>query len=344
MPNIPLLDRYLQFTANFLPTRGRQDILAELRANLQSEMDDRAESLGRPLTEDEIALLLKQHGHPMIVATRYLPQQFLIGPTWIASYWFTLKISLAVAATFTLAASLLSVLLDRASVGSLLAHWLGFANTALTVFAWVTLSFILLDFCVRKYGPTPAHEITNWDPRKLPAVTLSGSPVSRQKPVSDFIGALVGLLILVAFARHWSSFVPANILQTLRFSHAWRPFYEICLATAFVRLIATFTRLLRPDWKILQPLSNIMIYIGSFAAFQQMFVNGPWIMLQPGQQYLPALGIANTIIFWCVTGGLVFNAIALIVEIWRSVKLFRNSHSDGSGDNGNSAASTPLSC
>ncbi len=342
MSNNPLLDRYLQFTANFLPTRGREDILAELRANLQSEMDDRAESLGRPLTEDEIAAILKQHGHPMAVATRYLPQQFLIGPTWIASYWFTLKISLAAAATFTLVASLFSVFLDRASAASLLAHWLGFANTALLVFAWVTLSFTVLDYCVRKYGPSSGAS-AKWDPRKLPALTLSGSGMSRQKPISDFIGALIGLLILVAFAQHWRTFVPPSILETLRFSHAWRLFYEICLATAFVRLIATFTLLLRPDWKILRPLSNIIIYLASLAAFQLMFVSGPWIMLQPGAKYLPALGIANNLIFWCAAGGLIFNAVALIVEIWRSIKLFRNSPGNRNGDNG-SAASTPVSC
>ena len=66
-----LLDRYLTAVKFWLPQKHREDIADELTANLQSEIDDRAAELGRPLNDDEVAALLKQHGSPILVASRY---------------------------------------------------------------------------------------------------------------------------------------------------------------------------------------------------------------------------------------------------------------------------------
>jgi hypothetical protein len=50
-----LLARYLQAIGDHLPAATRADVLAELRANLQAQLDDRAEELNRPFTESEVA-------------------------------------------------------------------------------------------------------------------------------------------------------------------------------------------------------------------------------------------------------------------------------------------------
>lgn len=46
-----LLNRYLQAVKVFLPHRQQDDILRELSENLMAQMEDRAETLGRPLTD-----------------------------------------------------------------------------------------------------------------------------------------------------------------------------------------------------------------------------------------------------------------------------------------------------
>src|ERR1700727_1880270 len=86
-----LLERYLQAVGQYLPAKGKMDTLAELRENLLAQMEGREEELGRPLTQGEVADVLERHGHPVLVAARYLPQQHLIGPQWFPIYWFTLK-------------------------------------------------------------------------------------------------------------------------------------------------------------------------------------------------------------------------------------------------------------
>src|SRR5574340_745500 len=91
-----LLDRYLQSVRTYLPKSQQDDILKELSENLRAQIEDQESGLGRALTEDELADLLKKHGHPLFVATRYRQSRHLIGPTLFPFYWFAVKIILAV--------------------------------------------------------------------------------------------------------------------------------------------------------------------------------------------------------------------------------------------------------
>ncbi|HEY1901143.1 MAG TPA: hypothetical protein VGG56_01855 [Terracidiphilus sp.] len=47
------LDRYLEAVKKHLPWQRQDDILAELRANLESQLEEKEEALGRPLTQAE---------------------------------------------------------------------------------------------------------------------------------------------------------------------------------------------------------------------------------------------------------------------------------------------------
>src|SRR3569833_2490013 len=75
-----LLDRYLQAVRKYLPLRRQDDIIAELRANMESQIEDRDSEVGRPLAQGEFEDFLRKMGHPMVVATRYQPQQYHVGP------------------------------------------------------------------------------------------------------------------------------------------------------------------------------------------------------------------------------------------------------------------------
>ena len=66
-----LLERYLQAVRFFLPSRQQDDIVRELSENLALRDGGSSETLGRQLTEDEQADILRRHGHPMLVAARY---------------------------------------------------------------------------------------------------------------------------------------------------------------------------------------------------------------------------------------------------------------------------------
>src|SRR5688572_11302893 len=90
----PLIDRYLQNVRLSLPSARRDDIVRELAEDIRSQVADREEELGRPLTDAEQDALLEQFGHPLALATRYGPQRHVIGPALFPVYWMALKIAL----------------------------------------------------------------------------------------------------------------------------------------------------------------------------------------------------------------------------------------------------------
>ena len=89
-----LLDRYLQAVKKHLPWERQDDIIAELRANLEAQLEDKEAELGRPLTREEAEEWLKEIGAPIQVAARYQRQQCLIGPAIFPTYSYVLKLVL----------------------------------------------------------------------------------------------------------------------------------------------------------------------------------------------------------------------------------------------------------
>src|SRR5439155_15201313 len=126
------------------------DTLAELRANLESEIEAREDTLNRPLSEQELARLLESHGMPVLVAARYAPQQFLIGPTLFPFYWYTLRRSVPWVVAIYAAISGITVLLQSGS-GAELGARIGAAamrlpGVLLTFWAVMTLGFAVFEF------------------------------------------------------------------------------------------------------------------------------------------------------------------------------------------------------
>lgn len=89
-----LVDRYLEAVKGHLPFSEKaqqDDIVAELKDSLLSRIEERESTLGRALRADEVEALLKETGHPMLVASRYLPQQHLIGPNFYPFWWMAMR-------------------------------------------------------------------------------------------------------------------------------------------------------------------------------------------------------------------------------------------------------------
>ena len=126
-----LLERYLQAVRFFLPRRQQDDIVRELSENLLSQMEDRAEELGRALNEDEQADILRRHGHPMLVAGRYRSHQQLIGPVFFPIYVFALKAGLGVALLVTIIVTTITTILTGAPVRQIVEAFLAFPGRAL---------------------------------------------------------------------------------------------------------------------------------------------------------------------------------------------------------------------
>jgi hypothetical protein len=92
-----LIEDYLHIVGLLLPKTQRDDIVAELRDTVLTRVEARESELDRPLTEAETEALLREIGHPVVVAARYRGGvQHVVGPT-LYPYWaFGVKIAIAI--------------------------------------------------------------------------------------------------------------------------------------------------------------------------------------------------------------------------------------------------------
>jgi hypothetical protein len=92
-----IIEDYLRIVALLLPKAQRDDIVAELRDTVLTRIEARESELDRPLTETETEALLREIGHPLVVAARYRGgAQQVVGPT-LYPYWaFGVKIAVTI--------------------------------------------------------------------------------------------------------------------------------------------------------------------------------------------------------------------------------------------------------
>src|SRR5690349_18154198 len=104
------IDSYLQMVRAVLPRDRREDIVRELAEDIRAQVADREAETGRTLSDDEVAGVHNQFGHPLVLATRYGPQRHVVGPALFPIYWSTLKIALIASAGVNLALAIALIL------------------------------------------------------------------------------------------------------------------------------------------------------------------------------------------------------------------------------------------
>lgn len=94
-----MLDKYLAAVAAQLPVDQREDIIAELKDLILSRFEAREEELGRDLTDEEREAILREVGHPLVVAARYRKgPDSLVGPELFPYWLFAAKAGLLIVA------------------------------------------------------------------------------------------------------------------------------------------------------------------------------------------------------------------------------------------------------
>ena len=268
-----LLNRYLQAVKVFLPHRQQDDILRELSENLMSQMEDRAEALGRPLTDAEQSEILRRHGHPMVVAGRYRSRQHLIGPVFFPIYLFALKVGLGAALIVTAALAAIAAALHGDPIRQGIQAMVAYPGRGLMVFAWTTLVFAALDLAQSQLGVRP-----DWDPRSLPPVPRSEYPVSRTRALCDLTFAAAALLwLLLLPSAPYLILGPAAAFAdpapTLRL--AYFPF--LGLAAAMVALHATYVS--RPYWTKARAIARLGIHAGYLLLSGFLLTANDWFVV-----------------------------------------------------------------
>jgi hypothetical protein len=245
-----LIDRYLYAVRDYLPRGSHDDIVRELGDDIRAQAADREEALGRPLTADDQAELLKGLGHPMVLAAKYRTSEQLISPVVYPYYLLGLKISMGMALLVQVAIAIAMVASGQPG-GPIIGRLASFPFTGLvTVFGWVTLGFAALDIHVRQ----SASRITGtWDPHTLTEPPPQAGP--RKAAWTTGIELWFSTVFFVwwlAIPQHpWLVFGPAATFLSM--APAWRAVHLPLAALWLVSLVVRWTLLFRPDLKALRP-------------------------------------------------------------------------------------------
>ncbi len=258
-----LLECYLQAVGEHLPVKDRADVLAELRANLTDQIEAREGELHRPLTEDEAAEILRAHGHPSVVASRYQPRRSLIGPEVFPYYWFTIRRTLPwVVAIFVVSNAATRIFGSHQPfhVGPLI---VGLMEVLFYFFGWMTLVFAAIDFA-RIHYPKQITPYANWDPRKLPKVEPQEKQDLPKNPILDLIlSAVISALWLgylwheITKNRSWSFHgLP------LEFAPWWLTFFWATVALSCLQIVFKVIAMFRAARPWRKPMKLIEQFFG----------------------------------------------------------------------------------
>lgn len=243
-----LLDKYLKSIRMYLPREQRDDIINELSENLLSKMEEKGAELGRSLTELEQETILRDHGEPMAVASRYGSThrcvsfgRQLIGPALYPIYILVLWVHWGVA-----------IILHACWV--IVDEPLGIVPFLVAVsgqFAAVTLLFIILDLYYRNM----------WQFRSFNVWYLN--PVVRK-------ATAIGLVFWIIYSFWWMliPFVPSMVsvaVDDLMLAPVWQTLYWLILVLFLAGVAQRTINLFRPDWNWLVPAARFIISVISLS-------------------------------------------------------------------------------
>jgi hypothetical protein len=257
--NMDLVKRYLQAVRSELPRRQRDDIVAELSDTIQSRLEEMTASFGRPLTADDESVVLKQLGHPVLVAGRYRQQQYLIGPALYPYYCSALQRVLGLVL-------LLSVLgaLAQLAVGEGGSRWREAAAripyTMLFLAGTVTAVFAVVERLPKKIDL-----LADWKPESLPQA-VKDRPVSRLGSVFEIVFGLffISWCLKAAWARALVGYLllgPARDAMRIpiHLSPGWHDYVPVVVLASALSVVQSAINFVRPDWTALRRVTRVAV-------------------------------------------------------------------------------------
>jgi hypothetical protein len=235
-----ILDRYLKAVKFWLPIEQKQDIIAELSEDIRSQIEDKESELGRPLNEGEIDAILKKVGPPMVVAQRYLPPRYLIGPALFPIYWFVLRLSwLCIYGPWLIIVIGLKILASFGAHTGAAASGMfePFFRSLFIQFAVVSGVFVLIE---RSHAN--AEFLKNWNPRKQLKVR-DPNRVPRTSSISELAWYVMLALWWVNVLR-----IPAIPGVSVAMAPAVLRFYWSILVLIFCQGLIACLNAFRPLW------------------------------------------------------------------------------------------------
>jgi len=305
VPDRELVDRYLYAVRSGLPKGQQDDIIAELAEDIRSQIEDLESGLGRGLNETEVVDMLKERGHPEKVASRYLPQQYVIGPAIYPAYLFVLKLVIAIQVPIIafIVGPIEVMTSTQPSHAIVQAAW----NLAMAVV--FTIGIITLVFAIIERYPAGPLPFDKWDPRKLPRVPKT-PPAARSTPRVTAIAEVACSLVFTTFYVAWfrMTFDIGGAHFVLK--PIWSALYWAFLAVMLSGAVKGYVGLMWPERVRLRFWMRVAINAASVALSLILLNAGSWIDFT-----IPGVGAAELVdaVKWTNFGIKIFLIVCAVI-------------------------------
>ncbi|MBU3974551.1 MAG: hypothetical protein KKE42_12230 [Alphaproteobacteria bacterium] len=302
-----MIDRYLNAVAAQLPQDERADIVAELRDLILSRFEAKEEELGRALNEDEQEAILREIGHPLVVAARYRKgPDSLVGPELFPYWLFGVKAGLMVLGAVHAILLLLRLVGGPADAGQAIAQaFHSFFGSGLTLIGAATLAAAIFEH----QGIRPSF-LRNWRVKDLGAFGLSdpaawGASMAGTKaanatwmpqrkakawPGGEYLFSFLAAGIFVLWWVGVLHFPPFSAIE-LRGQDAvvtaapiWSTLFAPILVYALIQMSVDLNSVFRPHAVRLRALARIPIALVGLWLTWRISEAGHWFTLTRGEE------------------------------------------------------------
>ena len=187
-----LIDRYVQSVGLYLPKDIRDDVLIELRTNIEDMLPEN-------YTEEDAYKVLEEMGSPLKLANEYNPnKRYLIGPGYFDKYLEILKLVVGISIAASIGITVLVWIMnsyESGFPGSVVELFTKIITGALVgaeqgVF-WVTLSFVILERINVDAGNLLFYN-KEWTPDSLPELPMNDNmKISRGETIFSIICTII---------------------------------------------------------------------------------------------------------------------------------------------------------
>jgi len=256
-----LITNYLSSLEAYLPDEMKQEVREELEASIYGEVEDLQEKLGREINEQEQEELLKKLGHPMRVASTYLPNQQLISKEYFPAYKRALQIALTISLVINLLITAPFILSSGHIIGILFILAWKLLFIGLLVFSVVTIVFYFL----QKHNFS-LDEIYAWSPKNI----IESSPKLSIKRID--IG--FEMLFEILFLAWWNNII--NFQESIAgsnsvsFSVEWASVFWSVNVIFVIGIGINMIKLIMAGWNKKTLLGNITLNLVSLAILYQI--------------------------------------------------------------------------
>jgi len=261
MESMDMFERYLQAVRKYLPWQRQDDIVAELRANLESQREEREAELGRSLTEGEMIDWLKELGPPVQMAGRYQPPRYLIGPGIFPMYWHILRLVMLWLSVGYAISIVARVLIESHGPDWVARQIAQYPSVLLMAAAWVTAVFVVFEYISARYPekcPDFLALTPRWSPTNLPPIDreppLGSKPRTLATAIAEFVVQFALLVWMLLIPSH-----PVVVLgpgagflehSPVRLTHIAIVFFWTIVAFGLIQLVWQGFNLTRGTWRI----------------------------------------------------------------------------------------------